>query len=164
MLHPSIQNKFELLKQERESLVVNSLIEKKGQLESLQGRQAILQVDAREFLKNNQLQEEVFGPFALIVNYESNADLRDCLEMLEGQLTGTIVGDSIESPDFEDVTDLLSTKVGRLILNGIPTGVRVDEAMNHGGPYPSSSDSRFTAVGTQSITRFLRNITFQNFE
>jgi NADP-dependent aldehyde dehydrogenase len=164
MLHPSIQNKFELLKKERESLVVNSLIEKKGQLESLQGRQAILQVDAREFLKNNQLQEEVFGPFAVIVNYESNADLRDCLEMLEGQLTGTIVGDSIESPDFEDVTDLLSTKVGRLILNGIPTGVRVDEAMNHGGPYPSSSDSRFTAVGTQSITRFLRNITFQNFE
>ena len=164
MLHPSIQNKFELLKKERESLVVNSLIEKKGQLESLQGRQAILQVDAREFLKNNQLQEEVFGPFALIVNYESNADLRDCLEILEGQLTGTIVGDSIKSPGFEYVIDLLSTRVGRLILNVIPTGVRVDEAMNHGGPYPASSDSRFTAVGTQSITRFLRNITFQNFE
>ncbi len=164
MLHPSIQNKFELLKKELESLVTNSLIGKKGQLEPLQGRQAILQVDAREFLKNNQLQEEVFGPFALIVNYESNADLRDCLEMLEGQLTGTIVGDSIKSLGFEYVIDLLSTRVGRLILNGIPTGVRVDEAMNHGGPYPASSDSRFTAVGTQSITRFLRNITFQNFE
>jgi NADP-dependent aldehyde dehydrogenase len=164
MLHPSIQNKFEQLKKERESIVVNSLAEKRGQLEPLQGRQAILQVDAREFLKNNQLQEEVFGPFAVIVNYESNADLRDCLEMLEGQLTGTIVGDSIKSPGFEYVIDLLSTRVGRLILNGIPTGVRVDEAMNHGGPYPASSDSRFTAVGTQSITRFLRNITFQNFE
>jgi NADP-dependent aldehyde dehydrogenase len=164
MLHPSIQNKFEQLKKERESLVANSLIENKGILESLQGRQAILQVNAKEFLAHNQLQEEVFGPFALIISYENSAELKTCLAKLEGQLTGTIVGDNIKSPDFEDIIDLLSTKVGRLILNGIPTGVRVNEAMNHGGPYPASSDSRFTAVGTQSITRFLRNITFQNFE
>jgi NADP-dependent aldehyde dehydrogenase len=164
MLHPSIQNKFEQLKKERESLVANSLIEKKGQLEPLKGRQAILQVDAKEFLKNNQLQEEVFGPFALIISYENSAELKTCLSKLEGQLTGTIVGDRVKNPDFEDVIDLLSTKVGRLILNGIPTGVRVDEAMNHGGPYPASSDSRFTAVGTQSITRFLRIVTFQNFD
>jgi NADP-dependent aldehyde dehydrogenase len=164
MLHPSIQNKFEQLKKERESLVANSLIENKGLLESLQGRQAILQVNAKEFLAHNQLQEEVFGPFALIISYENSAELKTCLAILEGQLTGTIVGDNIKSPDFEDVIDLLSTKVGRLILNAIPTGVRVDEAMNHGGPYPASSDSRFTAVGTQSITRFLRNLTFQNFD
>jgi NADP-dependent aldehyde dehydrogenase len=164
MLHPSIQNKFELLKKERENLVVNSLIEKKGQLEPLQGRQAILQIEAKEFLAHNQLQEEVFGPFALIINYENSAELKTCLAKLDGQLTGTIVGDSSKSPDFEEIVDLLSLKVGRLILNGIPTGVRVDEAMNHGGPYPASSDSRFTAVGTQSITRFLRNLTFQNFD
>jgi NADP-dependent aldehyde dehydrogenase len=140
------------------------LIEKKGQLEPLQGRQAILQIDAKEFLAHNQLQEEVFGPFALIVNYENSAELMTCLAKLEGQLAGSIVGDSSKSPDFEEIVDLLSLKVGRLILNGIPTGVRVDEAMNHGGPYPASSDSRFTAVGTQSITRFLRNLTFQNFD
>ena len=164
MLHPSIQNKFEQLKKERESLVANSLIEKKGLLESLQGRQAILQVNAKEFLAHNQLQEEVFGPFALIISYENSSELKTCLAKLVGQLTGTIVGDNIKSPDFEDVIDLLSTKVGRLILNAIPTGVRVNEAMNHGGPYPASSDSRFTAVGTQSITRFLRNLTFQNFD
>jgi len=164
MLHPSIQNNFELLKKERESLAANSLIEKKGQLEPLQGRQAILQVDAKEFLAHNQLQEEVFGPFALIISYENNAELMTCLAKLEGQLTGSIVGDSSKSPDFEEVVDLLSLKVGRIILNGIPTGVCVDQAMNHGGPYPASSDSRFTAVGTQSITRFLRNLTFQNFD
>jgi NADP-dependent aldehyde dehydrogenase len=164
MLHPSIQNMFELLKKERESLAVNSLIEKKGQLEPLQGRQAILQVDAKEFLTHNQLQEEVFGPFALIISYENSVELKTCLAKLEGQLAGSIVGDSRKSPDFEEIVDLLSLKVGRLILNGIPTGVRVDEAMNHGGPYPASSDSRFTAVGTQSITRFLRNLTFQNFD
>jgi NADP-dependent aldehyde dehydrogenase len=164
MLHPSIQNRFEQLKKERESIVVNSLVEKRGQLEPLQGRQAILQIDSKEFLAHNQLQEEVFGPFALIISYQNRAELMTCIAKLEGQLTGTIVGDSIKSPDFEDLIDLLSTKVGRLILNGIPTGVRVDEAMNHGGPYPASSDSRFTAVGTQSITRFLRNITFQNFD
>lgn len=164
MLHPNIQNRFEQLKKERESIVVNSLVEKRGQLEPLQGRQAILQIDSKEFLAHNQLQEEVFGPFALIISYENRAELMTCIAKLEGQLTGTIVGNSIKSPDFEEVIDLLSTKVGRLILNGIPTGVRVDEAMNHGGPYPASSDSRFTAVGTQSITRFLRNITFQNFD
>jgi len=164
MLHPSIQNKFESLKKELERLVTNTLIEKKGQLEPLQGRQAILQIDAKEFLAHNQLQEEVFGPFALIISYEYNAELMTCLAKLEGHLTGSIVGDSSKSPDFEEVVDLLSLKVGRIILNGIPTGVRVDEAMNHGGPYPASSDSRFTAVGTQSITRFLRNLTFQNFD
>lgn len=164
MLHPSIQSKFELLKKERESLVANSLIEKTGQLEPLQGRQAILQVDANEFLNHHQLQEEVFGPFALIIYYENKSELLDCLEKLEGQLTSSVVGNRIESPEFEEVIDLLSLKVGRLILNGIPTGVRVDEAMNHGGPYPASSDSRFTAVGTQSIARFLRNLTFQNFD
>jgi alpha-ketoglutaric semialdehyde dehydrogenase len=164
MLHPSIQNRFEQLKKERESIIVNSLVEKRGQLEPLQGRQAILQIDSKEFLAHNQLQEEVFGPFALIISYENRAELMTCIAILEGQLTGTIVGDNIKSSDFEGVIDLLSTKVGRLILNGIPTGVRIDEAMNHGGPYPASSDSRFTAVGTQSITRFLRNITFQNFD
>lgn len=164
MLHPSIQNKFEILKKERASLAINPLIEKKGQLEPMQGRQAILQVDAKEFLAHNQLQEEVFGPFALIIHYETNAELKTCLANLEGQLTGSVIGDKIKSPDFQQVIDMLSLKVGRIILNAIPTGVRVNKAMNHGGPYPAASDSRFTAVGSQSITRFLRNITFQNFD
>ena len=164
MLHPSIQNNFELLKKERESLAANSWIEKKGKLKPLQGRQAILQVDVKEFLAHNQLQEEVFGPFALIISYENSVELKTCLAKLGGQLTGSIVGDSSKSPDFDEVVDLLALKVGRIILNGIPTGVRVDDTMNHGGPYPASSDSRFTAVGTQSITRFLRNLTFQNFD
>jgi len=163
MLHPTIHNKFEVLKKDRESLVANSLIEIKGQLEPLQGRQAILQVDAKEFLAHNQLQEEVFGPFAQIIYYKNLSDLKSCLVKLEGQLTGSIVGDRIKSLEFEEIIDVLTLKVGRLILNHIPTGVRVDEAMNHGGPYPASSDSRFTAVGTDSIIRFIRNVTFQNF-
>ena len=54
-------------------------------------------------------------------------------------------------------------KAGRIILNNLPTGVEVGSSMHHGGPYPASSDSRFTAVGTDSIARFQRSVTFQDF-
>jgi NADP-dependent aldehyde dehydrogenase len=57
----------------------------------------------------------------------------------------------------------LVEKAGRLILNGVPTGVEVCAAMMHGGPYPATTDSRFTAVGRDAIRRFARPVAFQNF-
>jgi NADP-dependent aldehyde dehydrogenase len=65
--------------------------------------------------------------------------------------------------DYADLIAVLETKVGRLIFNGFSTGVEVCPSMVHGGPYPATSDSRSTAVGTRAITRFARLVCFQNF-
>ena len=58
---------------------------------------------------------------------------------------------------------LLVRVAGRVIANGFPTGVEVNAAQTHGGPYPATTDSRTTSVGTAAILRFVRPITFQNF-
>jgi NADP-dependent aldehyde dehydrogenase len=59
--------------------------------------------------------------------------------------------------------ELLSQKVGRIVINGFPTGVEVCHAMVHGGPFPASTDSRFTSVGTSAIRRFVRPVCYQNY-
>jgi NADP-dependent aldehyde dehydrogenase len=82
---------------------------------------------------------------------------------LEGQLTATIHARPEELAGKHELTDLLSTKAGRLVFNGFPTGVEVTHAMTHGGPYPATSDGRSTSVGTRAIERFLRPVSFQNF-
>ena len=84
------------------------------------------------------------------------------IEKMEGQLTATIFSEPSEISDFKLIIDTLKHRVGRIIYNGVPTGVEVCESMLHGGPYPASSDSRFTSVGTAAIKRFTRPIAFQN--
>jgi 2,5-dioxopentanoate dehydrogenase len=82
---------------------------------------------------------------------------------LEGHLTATIHGTEEDLQEFADLISVLKHKVGRLIFNGFPTGVEVCHAMVHGGPYPATSDSRFTSVGTQAILRFARPVCYQGF-
>ena len=122
----------------------------------------LAEVSASTFIKTPELHQEVFGPFALLVSFENIKELVDALKMIDGQLTGTIIGDKSEDGFLEVLTEFKNS-CGRIILNGVPTGVSVSALMQHGGPYPSSSDSRFTAVGSNSIWRFVRPITFQNF-
>ena len=98
----------------------------------------------------------------VILYYSSKSELLAAINHLEGQLTATLL---ISESEFEENSDFIfevSQKVGRIIKNGVPTGVRVCESMHHGGPFPSTTDSRFTAVGTDSIYRFTRSIVFQN--
>ena len=128
----------------------------------IEGEKMLVEVSASTFMKMPELHEEVFGPFALLVSFENIKELVEALKMIEGQLTGTIIGDKSEDGFLEVLTEFKNS-CGRIILNGVPTGVNVSSLMQHGGPYPSSSDSRFTAVGSNSIWRFIRPITFQNF-
>jgi NADP-dependent aldehyde dehydrogenase len=85
------------------------------------------------------------------------------LQGLQGQLTATLIGEPDDLLASVDLLALLEEKVGRLLLNGYPTGVEVCDAMVHGGPYPATSDARGTSVGTLAIDRFLRPVCFQNF-
>jgi len=128
-----------------------------------QGRATVVSVSAKDFLKNPLLAEEVFGPFSLIVKCADVNELNLLAARQHGQLTSSIIGEEAEIEKFQSLLNLLKEKAGRLIINGVPTGVEVVPSQNHGGPYPSTTDSRFTAVGTDAIKRFVRPVAFQNF-
>ncbi len=109
------------------------------------------------------LQEEVFGPTTVAVQAQDDAELRAALQGLRGQLTATLIGEPDDLHTYAWLVPLLEEKVGRILVNGYPTGVEVCEAMVHGGPYPATSDARGTSVGTLAIDRFLRPVCYQNY-
>ena len=124
---------------------------------------ALFATSAKTFLATENLQEELFGPVAVAVACSDFVELLKVAEKLEGQLTATL---QFADSDLETVETILPAVVrlaGRIIANGFPTGVEVNSAMQHGGPYPASTDSRSTSVGTAAIQRFVRPVAFQNF-
>ncbi len=124
---------------------------------------SVFEASATEFLTKPELSDEIFGPTTLLVNADNKEDLLAIARSLEGQLTASVHGDEIDLAEYADLIAILETKVGRLIFNGFSTGVEVCPSMVHGGPYPATSDSRSTAVGSRAITRFARLVCFQNF-
>ncbi len=128
-----------------------------------QGRPLVASVHAQEFLKNPLLAEEVFGPFSLIVKCKDISELHTIVNHLHGQLTTSVFGNESEILKHQNIVNVLIEKAGRLIVNGVPTGVEVCSAMQHGGPFPATTDSRFTAVGPDAIKRFARPVAFQSF-
>lgn len=128
-----------------------------------QGEPVAFVTDLENFLLHRELREEVFGPFTLIVSARSVAELEAAARSLAGQLTATVHATHGELAAFADLLSILDRKAGRLLLNGYPTGVEVAPAMQHGGPYPASTDSRFTSVGMAAILRWARPLCWQNF-
>ncbi len=124
---------------------------------------ALFVTDVKTFLATPDLMEEVFGPSTLVVQCESRADMLKAAEKLEGQLTATVHGTPQDLDASSGLLAVLTTKAGRLVCNGFPTGVEVCHAMTHGGPYPATSDGRSTSVGTRAIERFARPVCYQNF-
>lgn len=118
---------------------------------------------ADDFLNDENLQEEVFGPSSLFVETDDKAALYNVASQLHGQLTATIWGTDEDLQEYADLVAILEDKAGRLLINGVPTGVEVTAAMVHGGPYPATTDSRSTSVGTDAIYRFTRPVCYQNF-
>jgi 2,5-dioxopentanoate dehydrogenase len=127
------------------------------------GTPTVASVSGEEFLANNTLHHEVFGPYSLVVKCTNMAQIETLINQLEGQLTGTIMATEAELTAAEALVNALTAKVGRVLLNGVPTGVEVSYAMQHGGPFPASTDARFTSVGTDAIKRFVRPICYQNW-
>lgn len=162
MLHPTIYNRYEIKKEQLRNLSNGEFIEKKGSLSQLEGRQGLLTIDKDEFLQIELLKEEIFGPFAILCFYDSHDELLTYTKELQGQLTSTIIATQEEIINNEYVIFNIKQLAGRIIFNGVPTGVRVCESMQHGGPFPASTDARFTAVGTDSMLRFMRPIVYQD--
>lgn len=128
-----------------------------------QGMPVVASAPAEAFIKNPTLAEEVFGPFSLIIRCQNTDEFHGVVNRLRGQLTTTIIADETELLKHRNLLNVLTEKAGRVIMNGVPTGVEVCPAMMHGGPFPATTDSRFTAVGTDAIKRFARPVAFQNF-
>ncbi len=128
-----------------------------------EGRPGVFTTEAKTWLKHKELHEEIFGPATVVVRCGSEADVIECARALEGTLTATLHGTPEEIESSRELVSVLNRKAGRLISNGYPTGVEVGFAMQHGGPYPASTDPRFTSVGTAAIYRFARPLCFQNF-
>jgi NADP-dependent aldehyde dehydrogenase len=122
----------------------------------------VLAVSAEDL--DGDLVEECFGPLVVVVEYTSEEQLMAALSRVPGALTGTVhCGSSEAAGSLADrVAHHLGAQVGRLVFNGYPTGVAVTWAMQHGGPYPSSTSAAHTSVGTAAIRRFLRPVAFQN--
>jgi len=137
--------------------------ESKSGHESAAGIPTLLQICGSHLLTHRELMEELFGPSTLLVRYADRQELIALAAALEGQLTATVHGSDAELAGFGDLIDILERKAGRVIVNGFPTGVEVCHAMVHGGPYPATSDSRTTSVGSQAIFRFARPVCFQDF-
>lgn len=162
MLHPNIKAAYGRLKSEVTNQSGVQLLSRSLNVKTNYADQAVATVDGATFLDNPKLHTEVFGPFSIIVQCKDEAQLFEIIEGLEGQLTGTIIAEESEIDSLEPLVDAMRHRVGRLIFNGVPTGVEVCPSMNHGGPYPASTDSRFTAVGTHSVRRWVRLVSYQN--
>jgi 2,5-dioxopentanoate dehydrogenase len=123
---------------------------------------ALLEADAEELLRNPALAEEIFGPASLVVTCQDESQMLEAAQSLHGHLTATLLGTEDDLDAHRDLIAILERKVGRLIFNGYPTGVEVCHSMVHGGPYPATSDSRTTSVGSMAIFRFARPVCYQN--
>lgn len=122
------------------------------------------ETDAKFFVGNPALSEEIFGPSSLVVWCQDRAELRRVARSLEGSLTATLHAGADEAKQEGDLIELLAAKAGRVILNGYPTGLEVSSAIVHAGPYPATSDGgRSTSVGTRALNRWARLVCYQNF-
>jgi NADP-dependent aldehyde dehydrogenase len=164
MLHRGITDAYiakreEALMQEDVHLVAEST-EAAGEM---QGQPTIATVDGKTFLGNPVLHKEVFGPYSLVVRCSDMKEMVEVARHLEGQLTATLMATVNDIKINEELVEAVKNICGRFLLNGVPTGVEVCPSMQHGGPFPATTDARFTSVGADAIKRFARPVSFQNW-
>lgn len=162
MLHPNIKNTF---KKNREAKLQSEVVTALNDMGNEDGNLAsgmVVKVSATDFIANADLQEEVFGPFTMLVVAKNTNELEHVISALHGQLTASILAEPEDFEKYRAIVNALQFKVGRVIFNGMPTGVEVSPAMVHGGPFPATTDSRFTSVGITAIERWIRPISFQD--
>ncbi len=164
MLHPGIvtaykKNKSNALLQEDVHLVAESETDVKEN----EGLPTIATASGQAFLNNSVLHQEVFGPYSIIIRCKDMNEMIAVAKNLEGQLTSTLMATENDIKENDELAEAVKNICGRFILNSVPTGVEVCLSMQHGGPFPATTDSRFSSVGADAIKRFARPIAFQNW-
>jgi 2,5-dioxopentanoate dehydrogenase len=128
-----------------------------------EGVPTLAKTSGANFLANPLLHQEVFGPYSLLIECSDINQVKEVAAHLEGQLTSTVIATEADMKEHTTLVELIQEHCGRLVFNGVPTGVEVVAAQQHGGPYPATTDSRFSAVGEDGIRRFVRPLAFQNY-
>ncbi|MEO6406284.1 MAG: aldehyde dehydrogenase (NADP(+)) [Ferruginibacter sp.] len=128
-----------------------------------EGSATIAATTAKNFINNPLLHQEVFGPYSIIVKCRDMNEMLEVAKKLEGQLTASLMATEADITANDNLVEAVKNICGRLILNNVPTGVEVCLSMQHGGPFPACTDSRFSSVGADAIKRFARPIAFQNW-
>jgi alpha-ketoglutaric semialdehyde dehydrogenase len=123
----------------------------------------VFKTSMENFMENNSLAVENFGPSSVLVEAQSKEAILEAARNLEGHLTATIFGTPKDFAEYKELFDILELKVGRVVVNGFPTGVEVCHSMVHGGPYPATTAPQSTSVGTGAIKRFVRPVCFQDY-
>jgi NADP-dependent aldehyde dehydrogenase len=122
----------------------------------------LAKTDGANFLAHPSLQEEIFGPYSLLIVCTDMSQLKLVWQTLKGQLTTSLMATDTDLKQYPELLSIAETIAGRVVFNGVPTGVEVCASMVHGGPFPATTDSRFTAVGVQAARRWLRPVSYQN--
>ncbi|TGE84030.1 aldehyde dehydrogenase [Pseudoalteromonas sp. KS88] len=161
LLTPGIVNTFKHQIAARSQLDKVSVLGAGKLAQAFHANAHVFACNGDDYLATPALQEEVFGPAALVVRYDSEQQLMTLVNQLQGQLTASVHGTDADLNKADSLIETLQYKVGRLIKNQMPTGVEVCGSMNHGGPFPSSTDVRSTSVGTNAMLRFMRPICYQ---
>jgi alpha-ketoglutaric semialdehyde dehydrogenase len=164
MLTSGIQNAYQNgIKNIRNMREIELIAEGRTGGATSEGIAYMFQTSVENFIMNEQLEEEIFGPSTLVVKSKNKSELLKAAEKLHGHLTFTLHANKEDLENYKDLISILERKAGRLIINGFPTGVEVCHSMVHGGPFPATTESRTTSVGTLAINRFVRPVCYQNF-
>jgi len=164
MLNQGIQSAFQQGVKQLEVYGLRRIAEgKQGSGDSYSASAQVFSSSVSTFLDHEALEEEVFGPSTIAFTSDRKEELLESARRLKGHLTASLFGTPEDLVEYRDLLRILERKVGRLLINQFPTGVEVCDAMVHGGPFPATTDSRTTSVGTASILRFARPVCYQNF-
>jgi alpha-ketoglutaric semialdehyde dehydrogenase len=164
MLHTGIFKNYvekraaALSQQEVETIAVS---EKEAILN--EGTPTLATANAIAFINNPILHQEVFGPYSLVIRCKDVNEMIEVAKHVEGQLTATLMATGNDVREHDELVEAVKNICGRFILNGVPTGLEVCLSVHHGGPFPATTDSRFTSVGADGIKRFARPVCYQNW-
>jgi NADP-dependent aldehyde dehydrogenase len=164
MLHPGISKAYT---ERRKTAITQATVETIAVSEAApkenQAPATVASASAQAFLNNPVLHQEVFGPYSIVIRCKDMNEMITAVKHVEGQLTSTLMATETDIRNNETFVEEVKNICGRFILNGVPTGVEVCLSMQHGGPFPATTDSRFTSVGADGIKRFARPLCFQNW-
>jgi 2,5-dioxopentanoate dehydrogenase len=164
MLHPGIFKSYRKKKDHALSQEgVDTIAYSDTKPDINQGSPTVASASGKTFLNNPVLHQEVFGPYSLVIRCKDMKEMLQVANKLEGQLTATFMATNNDIQIHEKLVDAVKNICGRFILNNVPTGVEVCLSMQHGGPFPATTDGRFTSVGADGIKRFARPLAFQNW-
>jgi len=164
MLHPGIAKAYT---EKRATAIsqagVDTIAVSEAEAKNNQAAPTIASATGQAFLNNPVLHQEVFGPYSLVIKCKDMQEMIEVAKNAEGQLTSTLMATETDMRNNQDLVEAVKNICGRFILNGVPTGVEVCLSMQHGGPFPATTDSRFTSVGADGIKRFARPLSFQGW-